>query len=100
MRIDADGDTLRVHSVTQLGMANANAFRDWVRGAFINGHRNIEVDLSQATLIDSCGLGALIALHKSAASRQGKLVLTNPRAPILQILQLTRLDTIFDIVQH
>ena len=99
MRMDTNGDTLRIHSVTQLGEANANAFRDWVRGAFNNGHRNIEVDLSQATLIDSCGLGALIALHKSAASRKGKLVLIHPRPPILQILELTRLDSIFDIVQ-
>jgi anti-sigma B factor antagonist len=98
--MDTVGDTLRIHSVTQLGMANANAFRDWVRGALNNGHRNIEVDLSQATLIDSCGLGALIALHKSAVSRKGKLVLTNPQLPILQILELTRLDSIFDIVRQ
>ena len=92
------GETLHISSVSQLGEANANAFRDWVRGAF-NGERNIEVDLSQATFIDSCGLGALIALHKSAATRKGKLSLLKPQPSILQILELTRLDTVFDIIR-
>ncbi len=98
MKMHATGETLHISSVLQLGEANANAFRDWVRGAF-DGERNIEVDLSQATFIDSCGLGALIALHKAAATRKGKLILLNPCAPILQILELTRLDTVFDIVR-
>jgi anti-anti-sigma factor len=99
MKMHTTGETLHISSVLQLGEANANAFRDWVRGSF-NGERNIEVDLSQATFIDSCGLGALIALHKSAATREGKLTLLKPRPPILKILELTRLDTVFDIVRE
>src|SRR3974390_1542666 len=98
MKMDTTGDTLRISSVPQLGAANANAFRDWVRGAFGNGHRNIEVDLSQTTFVDSCGLGALIGLHKSALTRQGKLMLVNPSATIQQILELTRLDGVFEII--
>ena len=100
MKLESTGDTLRVLSVLQLGEANATAFRDWVRQAFGNGHRNIEVDLSQTTFVDSCGLGALIGLHKSALGRHGKLTLVNPQPGIQQILQLTRLDSIFDIVKR
>lgn len=100
MKMETTGDTLRITSVLQLGEANANAFRDWVRGAFNNGHRNIEVDLSQTSFVDSCGLGALIGLHKAAATRQGKLILANPQQPIQQILELTRLDGIFEIVKR
>jgi len=98
--METTGDTLRITSVLQLGEANANAFRDWVRGAFNNGHRNIEVDLSQTSFVDSCGLGALIGLHKAAATRQGKLILVNPQQPIQQIFELTRLDGIFEIVKR
>jgi anti-sigma B factor antagonist len=100
MKMETTGDTLRITSVLQLSEANANAFRDWVRRAFNNGHRNIEVDLSQTSFVDSCGLGALIGLHKAAATRQGKLMLVNPQQPIQQILELTRLDGIFEIVKR
>ncbi len=100
MKMEILGDTLRVSSVMQLGEANANAFRDWVRAAWPDGPRNIEVDLSQTAFIDSCGLGALIALHKTAASRQGRLLLVNPQSPVQQILELTRLDGILEIVKR
>jgi anti-sigma B factor antagonist len=100
MKMETIGDTLRISSVQQLGEANANAFREWVRGAFSNGHRNIEVDLSHTTFVDSCGLGALVGLHKAAVTRGGKLVLINPQPSIQQILELTRLDGLFEILKH
>ena len=100
MKMEIVGDTLQVSSIQQLGEANANAFRDWVREAFGNGHRHIEVDLSQTTFVDSCGLGALIALHKAATARQGQLRLVNPQPSIKQILELTRLDGILEIIER
>ena len=33
--------------------------------------KNIDVDLSQTTFLDSCGLGTLVALYKTACSRNG-----------------------------
>ncbi|HLH54940.1 MAG TPA: STAS domain-containing protein [Verrucomicrobiae bacterium] len=98
MKMEINGEALRVSSITQLGEANAKAFRDWVRGALKKGHRNIEVDLSQTTFVDSSGLGALIALQKTAVSRKGKLLLLNPQPAVRQIIQLTRLDNFFEIV--
>jgi anti-sigma B factor antagonist len=100
MKMEVTGDTLRVLSVLQLGEANAKAFRDWVRAALEEGHKNIEVDLSQTTFIDSSGLGALVALHKTAASRRGRLRLVNPQPSVQQILELTRLDGILEIVKQ
>src|SRR5690349_6160693 len=92
MKMDTLGDTLRISSVTQLGEANAGPFRDWVHQALNDSHKNIEVDLSQTTFVDSSGLGALVSLHKAAARRAGTLRLVNPRPPVQQILELTRLD--------
>ncbi len=99
MKLEILGDTLRVSAIKQLGAANANAFRDWVREAMKEPYRNVEVDLSETDFVDSSGLGALIALHKTACSRQGKLRLRNPQPQIQQILDLTRLSTIFEIVK-
>jgi len=97
MKMEVLGDTLRISDVKELGSANANAFRDWVRSSFTNGHRNIELDMSQTTFIDSCGLGALIALHKTACAKHGGLRLLNTQPAVRQILELTRMHRIFEI---
>jgi len=50
--------------------------------------------------VDSCGLGALVALHKTAAARGGVLRLINPTPPVQQILELTRMHRIFEIIKE
>ncbi len=100
MNTENDASTLRVSAVKELGAANANAFRDWVRKSLLDNQSNIEIDMSQVTFLDSCGLGALVALHKTASNRKGTLRLLNPRPPIEQILELTRLHRIFEIVKR
>ena len=92
-------ETLRVSEVPELGAANSNDFRDQIRAALTERQKNIEIDLSQTTYVDSCGLGALIALHKTACSRKGALKLLKPLPSVQQILELTRMHRIFEIVK-
>jgi anti-sigma B factor antagonist len=99
MKMRVDGDTLIVSEVSELGAANSNGFRDWVRSGLNEQQKNVEVDLSGTDFIDSCGLGALIAIHKTATSRRGKVRLLRPRPQVNQILELTRMQHIFDIVK-
>lgn len=95
-----NGETLQVSGVKELAAANSNAIRDQVRSALTDGQRNIEIDLSETGFLDSCGLGALIALHKTACGRKGTLRLVNPMPSVLQILELTRMHRIFEIVKN
>ena len=97
MKLHVNGDTLRVSSVVELSASNANGFRDDARAAMADGLRNIEIDLSQTSAVDSCGLGALVALHKTAIGRGGSLRVLRPAPPVQQILELTRMNRIFDI---
>jgi anti-sigma B factor antagonist len=99
MKIEIDGDTVQISQVEELGAAYANHFRDEVRSVLTNGQRNVEVDLSATTFIDSCGLGALIAINKTAAKNQGRVRLLHPRSSVLQMLELTRMGQIFEIVK-
>lgn len=99
MNIEKNGSVLRVSGILDLGAGQANAFRDKVRSALTEGQTHIEVDLSKTAYIDSCGLGALIALHKTACSRKGALRILNPQPAVWQILQLTRMNAIFEIVR-
>jgi len=70
-----------------------------VRGSLADRLKNIDIDLSQTMFLDSCGLGALISLHKTACTRSGAVRLLNPTPPVQQILELTRLHRIFEIVK-
>jgi anti-sigma B factor antagonist len=99
MKIETEGETLRVSAVRQLGAANANSFRDSVRDSLDGTQKNIDIDLSETTFLDSCGLGALVALQKTASDRQGIVRLLNPLPPVEQILELTRMGRILEIVK-
>ena len=99
IRVQIEGDTLNVGCVKELSAANANAFRDQVRGSLADKLKNIDIDLSQTMFLDSCGLGALISLHKTACTRSGAVRLLNPTPPVQQILELTRLHRVFEIVK-
>ena len=99
MKMNVEGNTVRVSGVKELGAANANHVRDQVKAFMSDGQSNIDFDLSETTFVDSCGLGALIAIHKTACSRNGALRLLHPLPPVQQLLELTRLHRIFEIVK-
>lgn len=98
MKMQVDGETLRVTEVTELGAANADTLRDEVRAALKPGQRNIDLDLSATAFLDSCGLGALVALHKTACSRRGLVRLLRPTPAVRQVLELTHMHRIFEVV--
>ena len=99
MKMQAQSDTLKISDLPELSAADSNHFRDTVRSSLSDGLKNIDIDLSQTTFIDSCGLGALVALHKTACSRGGLVRLRNPLPAVQQILELTRMHRIFEILK-
>jgi anti-sigma B factor antagonist len=99
MKMQIEGDTLRITEVLELGAENSTALRDQARSTMSAAQTSIDIDLSQTSFVDSCGLGTLIALHKTACSRRGRLRLLHPTPTVQQVLELTRLNRIFDIVK-
>jgi len=99
MKVQALGETLNVSGIKELGAANSQNFRDEIKAA-LAGEKNIDIDLSETTFVDSCGLGALISLHKTTCNRNGTVRLLNPTPPVQQILELTRMHRIFEIVNN
>jgi anti-sigma B factor antagonist len=59
--------------------------------------KNIVVDLTNVTFIDSSGLAALVRARITAESRGGSLTLTGADEAINDLLRLTRLDQFFEI---
>jgi anti-sigma B factor antagonist len=99
MKIQLQGNTLLISGLTELNATNAGGFRDSVRAALTPQITNLDVDLSETRFLDSSGLGALIALHKSVTANKGVLRIVKPTSTAQQILELTRLHRVFEIVK-
>ncbi len=62
-----------------------------------DGHRQILVDLKGLPYLDSTGLGRLIRAHISVRQAGGRVRLCNVSRRVMDLLRLSRLDTVLDI---
>lgn len=60
------------------------------------GHKNIIIDLSTISFMDSSALGAIIKIMKSIGT-DGKLILVGVHGIVLDLMQLTRVDKILNL---
>ena len=74
----------------------SNAFREKVKGLLASGKKKIVLNLANVTYIDSAGLGTLVATFHSARSQGASLKLANLGAKFKEVLQVTKLMTVFD----
>jgi anti-sigma B factor antagonist len=102
MKITHTGDTLNISELKDLCAVNSDNFRSEVCRSLPSSVKTIEVDLSNTRFVDSCGLGALIGVYKTASRGNGGVTvrLVNPSPPIQQIFELTRLHRLFEVVQR
>jgi len=61
------------------------------------GHHRIILNLGEVTYIDSVGLGTLISGYTYARNAGGNLKLLHLPRGVQQLLQITRLSTVFEI---
>ena len=71
--------------------------RDAVRDLIGKGQKNILVNLGGVNYIDSSGLGELVTAYTSARNQDARLKLLNLTKKVHDLLQLTKLYTVFDI---
>ncbi len=95
-----DSKTVEVGGLVELAAANATQVRDDIRAALPATCIQLDLDLSQLTFLDSSGLGTLLSLHKTMRARQGGVRLIKPTQAVSQILELTRLHRVFEIVKN
>ncbi len=100
MNIHTNENSLHVSEVPELNATTAGAFRDQIKSGLQPSHTHIDLDLSQTKFLDSSGLGALISVHKIMSSRKGVVRIINPTTQVQQILELTRMHRIFEIVRN
>ncbi len=100
MKIFSVGTTLRITDVNELNAITAPTLRDNVRAALKPETTAVELDLSDTRFLDSSGLGALIALQKTMSTRQGTVSIINPTNTVVQVLELTRLHRVLEVIHR
>lgn len=59
--------------------------------------QEVGIDLSAVTYIDSSGVATLVEGLRCARERGVGFVLVTPSAAVLQVLELARLDSVFEV---
>jgi len=75
----------------------SNALRERVKALVAEGKKKIVLNMANITFIDSAGLGTLVAAHHSAKSQGAALKLCHLGAKFQEVLQITKLLTVFDV---
>ena len=71
--------------------------RDAVRKLIGKGQKNILLNLGDVNYIDSSGLGELVSAFTTAKNQAAEVKLLNLTKKVHDLLQLTKLYTVFDI---
>jgi anti-sigma B factor antagonist len=73
------------------------AIRDEIRDQIAHGFNKIVLNLADVSYIDSAGLGELTATYTTAKNRGGELKLMNLTKRVHDLMQITKLYTVFDV---
>lgn len=74
------------------------ALRNLVCDLLNKGHKNILFNLGDVNYIDSSGLGNMVGSFTSVRKQGGELKLLNLTHKVHDLMQITRLYTVFDIM--
>ena len=71
--------------------------RDAVRDLLSKGSKQILLNLGDVTYIDSSGIGELVSAFTAVRKEGGELKLLNLTKKVHDLLQITKLYTVFDV---
>jgi anti-sigma B factor antagonist len=91
-------DVVIVDIIGQLRLGEGtNVVRDLVRELMGKNYKNILLNLADVRHIDSAGVGELMSCYTSVRNQGGQLKLMNLNKNVHNLLQITKLYTVFDI---
>jgi len=89
MVVDVSGRITLGEGCTQL--------RELIRDQLSKGNKQILLNLADVSYIDSSGIGELVSAFTAVSNQGGQLKLLNLTKKVHDLLQITKLYTVFDI---
>src|SRR5213595_2109156 len=75
----------------------SSLLRDALRDLVAKGDKKILLNLGEVTYIDSSGIGELVSAFTTVRNQGGELKLLNLTKKVHDLLQITKLYTVFDV---
>ncbi len=75
----------------------SSVLRETVKDLLSKGHKKILLNLGDISYIDSSGIGELVSAFTSVRNQGGELKLLNLTRKVHDLLQITKLYTVFDV---
>lgn len=92
------GDVVIIDTIGELRLGEGtNVLRQVVNETAEQGYKNILLNLRDVRHIDSAGVGELMSCYTSVRNRGGQLKLMNLSKNVHNLLQITKLYTIFEV---
>ncbi len=83
-----------------LGDESSGKLRKTVQGVLAEGKKKILLNLGDTSYIDSSGLGELVSTYTTASNQGAKVKLLNVQKKVQDLLQITKLYTVFDTFEN
>ena len=92
------GDVTVVDAVGRITLGEgASTFRDTVRDLASNGKKKLLLNLGEVSYIDSSGIGELVSGFTTVTNQGGQVKLLNLTKRVKDLLQITKLYTVFEV---
>ena len=75
----------------------SSALRDGIRDLVNKGQKKILLNLAEVSYIDSSGIGELVSAFTTVTNQGGQLKLLSLTKRVKDLLQITKLYTVFDV---
>ncbi|MHB8510654.1 MAG: STAS domain-containing protein [Actinomycetota bacterium] len=97
VRSDTRGDWCVLTVSGEIDVFTAPKLHEKIVQSIDSGHEKLVIDLDGVGFMDSTGLGTLVGGLKRIKERDGTLSLVCTNRPVLRILTITGLDSVFAI---
>lgn len=97
--VSSYGEAEVVHLPEKLTMSNAAEIKNSLNSMIEAGRHRLVVDMAGVNFTDSSGLAVLVSLYKGIGAKNGHAVLLSPQPSVQSLLELTRLQELFEIYQ-
>lgn len=93
VRFKRDGITLIVSIEGEIDHHTSRSLKERMDSRFImEPVKNMIIDLSQVTFMDSAGIGLIMGRMKRVSSVGGKMSIRNPKPEIIKIIKMSNVD--------
>jgi anti-sigma B factor antagonist len=92
------GDVTVIDAAGRITLGEGTStLRDAIKGIVDNGSKKVLLNLGEVNYIDSSGIGELVSAFTTVTNQGGQLKLLNLNKRIQDLLQITKLYTVFEV---